>query len=147
MKQKLLVLIFLLSTFGLSAQTMFPAFNPSYKYPTKEADTTTADAVFENLLAKWDNNVAELQKQVNPTDKDFKLFTNFYQTFIDSTHFELMNLINSGKINGSNIAPYIVAKKQKLQALYASFLSIKKEFPSSIDNAMGNALPPADVAP
>ena len=100
----------------------------------------TADIeVSEKLVSQWNNILNETRQEANATDKDFNLFIRFNQNYVDSERCALFQLVKSGKINESNITPYISAKKQKLQTLYSRFLEIKKEFPTSVAQNAVNA--------
>jgi large repetitive protein len=87
----------------------------------------------EDLLSKWDKIVMEVKQQVNANDEDFQLFTNFNRSYLDSEWAALFQLIKYRKINYDNISSYLSPEKQKLETLYASFLQIKQEFPSSLE--------------
>jgi hypothetical protein len=87
----------------------------------------------EDLLSKWDTLLSEVQRQVKAGNEDFQFFSNFNRTYLDSEWSALFQLIKFRKVNYNNIASYLSPKKQKLQALYSTFIQIKQQYPSSVE--------------
>jgi len=96
----------------------------------------------EDLLSKWDTLLSEVKQQAKASNEDFQLFSNFNRRYLDSEWSALFQLIKYRKINYSNIASYLSAKNQKIQALYSSFIQIKQEYPSSVEPFQHPSLTP-----
>ena len=125
MKQRLPILflsLFLVA--GLSAQTHFPVYNPSYHYNTEDTDK------MELLAAKWNTALNEVKQKVNASNESFEAFSNYYRATLDSEHYVFFKKVRSGKITFSNVNSYIKAKKQTIQNLYNNYSNVKSKFKS-----------------
>ncbi|MGP8216492.1 MAG: SprB repeat-containing protein, partial [Bacteroidia bacterium] len=87
----------------------------------------------ETFVLRWFAALNEIKQEAKASDKDFETFTNFNQYYLDSERCALFQLAKAGIINDSNVNQYLNGKKTKLQALYAKFLEIKKEYPSTVE--------------
>jgi gliding motility-associated-like protein len=88
----------------------------------------TSESIYEHWFYALDNI------RQNPiTDKqDFDVFTRFCAASIDSLRGDFLRRIGSHEITLDNVKSYEDTLSKKLTVLYEKYLSIKKEFPSSV---------------
>jgi len=75
----------------------------------------------------------QVKVQAGANSQDYKVFNRFYKQPIDSVHLEFLNRVNNPSLGPDNIKEYMQSVKPYFINLYAKFVKIEQEFPSSVD--------------
>ncbi len=104
----------------------------------------------ENVESMWYGNAtiwkADMMAQLNATPADFKTFLQFYQTEWISDRSAFFRNAFADKLPQDSINVFYARMRTKYIALYNSFLSIKKDYPSTITSHI-NELKANDYRP
>lgn len=96
---------------------------------------------FENIYAHWGQVLDSLKQSPAFPLNDFKVFTRFSSTRLDSLRGVFMERINTMEITLKNAREYDDTIAMELNVLYKKYLKIKNEFPSSINEFTSNKPP------
>ncbi len=99
---------------------------------TGQAQLVGPGEQLEKVFAVWSSRLEMARSEVNADKQDFATFTRFYKHEIDSLHVDFINKADA-HISVDDAQIVMERNKNYIKTLYTRFLSIKQEFPSSVD--------------
>jgi gliding motility-associated-like protein len=112
-----------------------------FRNETIIAQNSASIETSEKIYEYWFYALDDIKQNTVTDKKEYETFSRFSFKSIDSLRGDFLKKIGTGEVTLANAGNYEVILAKELSGLYAKYRTIKKEYPSSVEEYMGKERP------